>query len=258
MTTPTQGLAPVILRPPLVNPAHTGLADATIWTEMTGAARHLLGVEIEASGNYGIEPSSGIWGAAWCGEPGEIVPGDRPAALDAFDPVTAWAHDECDLTAPSQAEVRLRAEQTMRLREPLMIEREFAARALLDAGTPTTVPDLTAAVSTLEAALAETNTVGFIHASTAWMAYAARDHLLGDPQLGGRYRTPAGHTWVFGGGYVAGLGGTPVATSTPFGWRDAVQLREVIDHEGNRFSVLAERTTVIGYEKAIKAATITP
>lgn len=260
MTAPTQGLAPVRFRPPMAVPRSSDLISATMWSEVAAseASRHLLGVEIEAVGNYGTASSVGVWTAAWCGTPDEIEPGDRPVSLEAFAPVSSWAHDQCDLTEMSRAEVRERAAQTLVVHEPLMVEREFGARTLLDAGTPLAVPDVVAAVSELEAALAATGISGFILAGAQLEAYAARYNLLGAAGAKGLHTTPGGHAWIFGGGFRPVLGSSLVAVSQPYGWRDQVQYREVIDHEHNSFQVLAERTSLIGYEAAIKAVTITP
>ena len=69
--------------------------------------------------------------------------------------------------------------------------------------------------------------------------------------------TPAGHRWVFGGGYAAGgLGDTLVATSPIFGWRDEVALRDATKYEHNLFAAVAERSVLIGYEKNLGAATV--
>jgi hypothetical protein len=172
-----------------------------------------------------------------------------------------WAYDECDLTEPSQAEVRERATQNMRLQEQTAVERELAERLLID-GIPGHIGaiTLTDAVAHLERLFAETNTVGFIHASAAVAAYATKSSLV--QRSGSALKSPMGHTWVFGGGYVKGLtalsGGEPVlvATSPTYGWRDAVEVRESLDFQRNRFVVVAERSVVIGYEHCVGAATI--
>ncbi|MCB0907520.1 MAG: hypothetical protein KDB63_10435, partial [Nocardioidaceae bacterium] len=101
----------------------------------------------------------------------------------------------------------------------------------------------------LELAFAATNTTGFIHAPANLAAVASRYQLLLD---GGR--TPLGHRWVFG--YATGLGETLVATSQPFGWRDAVQLREATDPQTNTFVAIAERSLVIAVEHVLAAVQI--
>ena len=61
------------------------------------------------------------WNAPWCGEPGsddEVKDGVRPDMdPEPFYPVTVWAYDECDLTAPSRDEVVARVQQILRLEE---------------------------------------------------------------------------------------------------------------------------------------------
>lgn len=254
---------PVDFVAPLVNPAPNGLYAATTWTEeATGPTRWLAsGVEVRGF-NFGGEHASGVWGTAWCTPPQvgqtERKDGERPAILDPFDPMTLWAYDECDLTAPSRAEVRERAAQILRLEEQTSAEREFAERLKLDAadlGDPQTAASLAQAVGYLEATFGLTNTVGFIHAGIQWAALASEARLL--TRTGTGWTTPMGHRWVFGGGYVEGLGDQLIATSPTFGWRNTVQVREAIDERHNIFAAIAERSVVIGYEAAVGAVTIT-
>lgn len=260
MTTPTpQTLNPVEFDAPLINPAPDGLYAATSFLAQgaTDVPRWLAsGVRVRPH-NYGGEEAFGVWDAPWCGDPGDsIKDGDRPGLPEPFDPITAWAYDQCDLTVPSQQEVRERAAQNLRLIEPVAVEREFAARLLADAGIAEAVPDLVAAVGHIEAQFAVTNTVGLIHASAGLAALADRYGLV--IRNGGALKTPLGHTWVFGGGYVEGLGDTIVGTSPVFGWRNGVEVREAIEAKFNQFVAIAERSVVVGYEKAIGAATFTP
>lgn len=258
----TTTFMPVRFDAPLVNPSPPGLVAATSWQD-AGEGEPLRwldgGVEINKF-NYGAEESFGVWGAAWCAQEADLGPDDvkvgagRPDNLDSFLALTTWASDECDLTAPSQAEVRVRAQQNFRLLEPVALEREFAARLLDDAGTPTAAADLVAAVGLLEDAFAETNTVGMIHARPGWAAVAAEAQLI--VRSGAALKTPLGHTWVFGGGYVAGLADTLVATSPTFGWRGPVALRESDDPQHSRFYAIVERSLVVGYEALIGAVEI--
>ena len=256
MTTPTQQkLLPVEWDAPLVNPDAIGLFPATVFPAAEMIPRWLAsGVRIRPH-NYDTE-NTGVWGAPWCGDPGdESKDGERQGLADPFEPVVVWSFDQCDLTAPSQAEVRERATQNLRLREETNVEREFAGRLKLDAGNPTTVASLIAAVGALEEALAATNTVGQVHASARWAAAAADAGLL--TRTGAGFLTPLGHRWVFGGGYAPVLGDTLVATSPTFGWRTAPELRETTDHTHNRFIAIAESSVVVGYEQTIAAVTVT-
>ena len=254
-------MLPVSFEAPLVNPSPGGLYAITSWADTAAGdpTRWLASGVAVRTHNFGGEAAFGVWTSDWCASPGDLTAADikdgtRPADGDPFDPITVWAYDECDLTAPSQAEVRARAQQNLRLLEPVAVEREFAARAKIDAGTAVAVTGLTAALSALESALAKTNTVGVIHASPAYAAVASQLNLL--VRGGTGLLTPLGHRWCFGGGYADGLGAVLVATSPVFGWRDAVAVREAIQAETNTFAVVAERSVVVGYEKAVGAVTV--
>lgn len=218
------------------------------------------GVEIRGE-NYGGEGASGVWDAPWCPPPaldGPRKDGERPGSLDPFTPMTVWAYDQCDFTAPSRAEVRQRAQQTLRLQEQVAVERKFAARLLAEAAALpagiTSVASLRLAVGYIEGVLAQTNTVGFIHLGAQLVA--------ADVDLfrrnGAAFTSPSGHTYVVGGGYVDGLADTIVATSQPYGWRDAPTLREAIDERHNTFAAVAERSFVVGVEAVVAAVTVTP
>jgi hypothetical protein len=253
---------PVPFTPPPVNPAPHGLNAATQWMPETGPTRWLdSGVQVRPAGNYGGDQSFGVWMADWCASLDDLTPDDRKAVLRTeipapFEAMTVWAADECDLTEPSQAEVRQRAAQVFRLEEHNAVERQFAARLLTDSGTPADSDDIVDAVSQLEDALGRTNTQGFIHASTGWAARAAQANLL--IRTGTGFTTPLGHRWVFGGGYIEGLTSTLVATSQPFGWRSEVQVRTAIDERANTFIAIAERSVVVGYEKLVGAVEVAP
>ncbi|WP_137810846.1 MULTISPECIES: hypothetical protein [Gordonia] len=257
MTAParTPNLSPVRFEAPPVNPSPQGLYYSTAWTDQAGAPRWLAsGVQVRPH-NFGGEDAFGIWGSEWCGDPGdELKDGVRPdPETDPFEALTVWAFDECDLTAPSQHEVRARVQQNLRLIEPVAVEREFAARLIADAPPGPEPTGIVGAVGHLEAQLARTNTIGVIHASAEWAALAASENLL-IYSGGSAPRTPMGHMWVFGGGYVQGLGKALVATSPLYGWRDVPEVRESIDATHNRFIAIAERSVVIGYEHAVATA----
>lgn len=257
----TSALAPVRFDAPLVNPSAGGLFAVTQWTESEDPLRWLpSGIEVRPW-NYGVEDSFGVWAADWDAVHSDLDPevdvkkaGDRPDPLPSFAAVTTWAADSTDLLAPSRDEARTRAAQVHRLREPIAVETEFAARLLDDADAPVEVASLVDAVAALDDLIAVTNTLAFIHARPGWQALAARANLL--VRTGMALKTPSGHTWVFGGGYVAGLGDTLVATSQPFGWRGQVAVRTAEDLPLNRFHAIAERSLVIGYEALIAAVEI--
>lgn len=263
MTTPTlveplSVLAPMSFDPPLLNPSAYGLYAATDW-QAEGESRWLNGVEFRPAGNYSDQLASGLWGGAWCGQPaaGMLKTGERTAPPEVFQAMTVWAYDECDLTAQSRAEVERRAAQILRLEEQYLVEREFAERLKLDAadlGTPQTATSFKAAVGYLEGAAAITGTIAYFHAGAQW---ASQEWGL-VIKAGTRWTSPLGNVWVFGGGYVEGLDDMIVATSQPFGWRDAPTTRTAIDERHNIFAAVAERSVNIGYEAAIAAVTITP
>jgi hypothetical protein len=268
MTTPV--LLPIQFEPPLQNPSPYGLFAATDWQvpAETGdspegdAVRHLLGVDVRPMGNYGGEGQFGIWPNDSCTGtepvPGALKEGTRPEGLETFDPATLWAYDECDLTEPSRAEVQARAAQILRLEEQVAYERQFATRLLADAdalpGAMQTATSFKLAVGYLEAQMAMTSTLGFFHAGAQW---ASQEFGLAI-KSGTTYKSPLGHTWVFGGGYVDGLDSVIVATSPTYGWRDEPTVRTAINERANTFAAVAERTVLIGYEHLIAAVEITP
>ncbi|UOW92998.1 major capsid pentamer protein [Gordonia phage CaiB] len=255
MTTPVpQTLNPVEYEAPLVNPSPNGLYPVTAWTDEAVTRWLAEGVRVRLH-NYGGEAAFGVWDAPWCGDPGDsIKDGERPENGEPFDPITAWSYDQCDLTPASRQETVDRALQNLRLIVQTAVEREFSARLLADAGTPATAADIVAAVSHIEAEFAKTNTTGLIHASAGLAAYAQRYGLI--IRTGGTLKSPLGHTWVFGGGYVEGLGQTIVGTSPTFGWRSEISQRSTEETRYNQFVAVAEQSVVIGYEKSIGAATI--
>ena len=134
------------------------------------------------------------------------------------------------------------------------MEAAFATRLLTDAGSPTEVADLVAAVGALEELFGGENMTGFVHCRPRFAAVAAQANLL--LRGGPAFTTPAGHRWVFGSGYPDVLGDTLVATSQPFGWRGPVTVREGIKPQLNRFHVIAERSLVVGYEHCVGAVEI--
>lgn len=254
-------LEPIEFIAPLVNPSPTGLYAATQWATESGPPRWLgSGVQFRTR-NYGGGDAFGVWGADWCAAPGDLTDddvktGDRPEDPDPFTAVTVWGFDKCDHRKVSRDEVNERAQQNLRLNEQTAVEKEVATDLLLRADSPDTAPDLVAAVSALESELAKTSTVGVIHASAHFAAIAAANQLL--VRSGSTLRTPLGHLWVFGGGYVDNLGETLVATSPVFGWRTDVAVREALKPEWNQYAVIAERSIAIGVEAVVAAATVTP
>lgn len=268
-STPTTGsneMLPMLFTVPALNPAPGGLVQAVTWTEQVGdATRWLSGVQLEAAkvGNYSGDLSSGVWGADWCSDPGsgsgaaEVKDGTRPADPAPFWPVTAWAFDSCDLRPQSRAETIARARQVLRMRWPVLVAREFAARLVADAGGPLLVDDLTEAVGELEALFAEQNVTGVVHCSPFLLPHLV-SHMLATRGGVGGYMTASGHAIVADGGYRPVLGDNLlVATSSPlFGWRNTAQVRESIDYGANTHVVLAERSSLVACEQVLGAVEV--
>lgn len=256
----TTSLSPVVYYAPLVNPAPTGLFAAVQWNDEAEPLRWLgPGVDVRVI-NYGGEHAYGVWEADPFALDKDLTADDvkiadfPTAEPDTFRHFTSWAADDCDLTVESQDLVIARAQQVLRLQEQTAVEQVFADRLLDDAGTPVDADDLVDALSVLEGFLAETGTAGVIHANAQLAAVAANAQLI--RWSGTKMLTPLGHQWVFGGGYIHGLGETLVASSPVFGWRGPVAVRTAIKMEHNRFYAIAERSLALGYEVVLGAASI--
>jgi hypothetical protein len=253
----TASLLPVVFDAPLVNPSPTGLFAGVQWYDDESPLRWLgSGVEVRVF-NYGGENSYGVWQADPFSLGSDLTvddvkePGGWPESPNVFSPLTSWAADACDLTAGSRAEVEVRAQQVLRMEEQTAVEQVFSSRLLTDAGAPLGVADIVDAVGALEGRISETNTLGMIHASAHLAAVAANAQLI--RYSGTKMLTPLGHQWVFGGGYVSGLGDTLVASSPVFGWRGQVSVRTAIKQEENLFYAVAERSLALGYEAVFGA-----
>ncbi|WP_409437223.1 hypothetical protein [Mycobacterium sp. SMC-14] len=264
MPTPTvhDSPLPVAFDVPPINPAPGGLFAAVDWQPSDGPSRFLTGVELRGMNFPGDQV--GVWDVPWCGVPvldGPRKEGTRGDVLDPFEPVTVWAFDACDLTAPSRAEVEQRAAQALRMRESVVVARQFATRLLADAavlsGVIPTATDVVAALSTIEGEFSESNALGYVHASPDWLPVLVSAQLL--TRSGARWTTPGGHALVLDGGYRAGLGATMIATSAPLlGWRDGVVTRTSLDERQNLYVAIAERSVLVSYEAVVAAVEIAP
>ncbi|WP_156744685.1 hypothetical protein [Mycobacterium sp. 852014-52450_SCH5900713] len=187
--------------------------------------------------------------------------GDRPPDTDPFPPVTVWASGTCDMTEYGQSEAITRAQQNLRLLEQVAVERDLSIRLLADsAGVTVERTTLPSAISYLEGLLAETNTLGIIHAGAQWASIGVAQGGPGGlwQRSGSAIKTQLGHSLAFGGGYVDGLGTTLVATSAPvYGWRDEPALRTTAHYQTNEFIAIAERSVALAYEEVIGAVTVT-
>ena len=259
-------LPPIEFTPALLEPAPHGLFPVVDWTDAADdePLRWLAGVNFQVF-NFGLGDAFEVWGHPYCATEDDLDPeadrkdtGVRPALPDTFEAVTVYAHDQCDLRRASQAEVRTRAQQVLRMQEQRQVERMLAARMDGDAtaaGAVTSHANIVAAVGMLEARLAAVGVQGVLHASPMLAAAAVQSRVA--VLSGARYRSPLGHTWVFGGGYTDGMSPAQlVATSPLHGWRDSPAVREVPAYEDNTFHVIAERSFVVGYEALVGAAGI--
>lgn len=192
-------MLPVRFEAPPVNPAPGGLYSSVFWTDVgtDEVSRHLTGVEVRGANFPGDQV--GVWDTDWCGVPaldGDRKEGERGGVLDPFDPLVVWAFDSCDATEPSRREVEQRAAQALRLRESVVVARQFAARLLVDAADLDAIPavaDVVAALAHIEAEFAEANVLGYVHASPAWLPVFVAAQLI--TRSGAKWTTPAGTRW---------------------------------------------------------------
>lgn len=242
---------------PAVNPAGLGLYEAATLINSSRPSRILAGVNIRP---FNCSDSVGTWDIDPCADPGENrKEGDRLPPGATFLPTQIWAYDECDLVETDDQSAA-RAQQTLRLQEPILVESYFGARLLADAealpGTIPTAASLAEGIGVLEEALGETGYSGYIHSSRRFAAAASQYRW--DNQTGAVLKTPLRNTWVFGGGYGSVLENTLIATGPVFVWRDELTSKTVIDPRINRKATVAERTVLVGYECIVAAVTIDP
>lgn len=257
---PTPVVLPAdVFDPPPLSPSPIGLYRYVQWVTSGDPARFLLneGILIRPH-NYGGSSAFGVWNSGWCANPGSVTPkaGDRPdiSALDPFvgETVFGYDHNYCaNLTQESRDEVAFRAQHNLDLLEQVAAERQLADRMLDDAGTPTAVTGITAAIGLLEGAILATGVPGFIHLGGHWAARLANAQLYPDDEM-----SPLDYPYVFGGGYVDGLDDVIVATSQIFGWKGDVQVNTAIQYDHNEVIAVAERSVLLGYEKLIAAVQV--
>lgn len=253
----TAVLLPVTYDPPAVTIDDTGLYGVVDWVQSGGELRFLDAGVVIRTQNTGLGNQVGLWTENWLVASGAISSSkvkDRTTAfLDPFTETTVYAYDhnyDADIRAESRAECDARAARALDQIEPIKVEGVVATRLAADAGSPSTKTGLVATVSYLEGELAKLGLTGYFHIGAQWAAYAANLRL----DQGGR--TPLGHKWVYGGGYVAGLGAKVVVTTQPFGWRGAAEAKSVVSPQTNQYVAVVERSLVIGYEAVLAAAII--
>lgn len=262
----TTTLLPVRFTPPWLDlDLPHGLYAATVWPAGAEDRPRWLaaGLEIELL-NFTHKTQVQKWTQDWCGPASEITDSKAIDREDRPDPpvftastAVAWDQTQCgDLSIEARSEAHARAAKILELNEQLIAEKDFATALLAADGTPGTVADLVTAIGFLEAKLLATGTTGLIHADAKLAAVAAEKNLL-RADLDGTLRTPLGHRWVLGGGYVDTLGGTLVATTPVYGWQSTVVQEDTVEHTGNRYYSMAERSVVLGYERLVASVTIT-
>lgn len=258
MTAPV--LQAVVFRPPLTNPAPTGLNAVVQWTDDTVPRWFDDGVQFWPVGNYGFLESGGLWAGPWCAEPGSGSGADQvkqigtvPELIDPFPAFTLYSSQSCDPSPGSRTETENRLLQMLRIGESVGLETMLGGAMVAEVtaeGIAVSRDTVREAVAYLEGQLAKTNTLGQIHASPE---AAALEYGIVLPSGAGVLRTPLGHQWVFGGGYVDTLGDLLVATSPVFGWRTPMQVHSVVDFMDNAHVAIAERSYVLGAEKLVAA-----
>lgn len=246
----TTALAPIEFDAPLVNPAPNSLYAATTWPADPVLAPRWLpsGVHFR---KWNYDGSIGVWTPSWDAAEADLTEddvktGERPEDLDPFVALTLYAHEEGDMTSWSRTRVDTHVAQNLRLNESIAVEKALAARMISDSPGSTPASDIVEAVSTLEALLGETGTLGMLHASPRLAARAAQALLI--RYNGAALTTPLGHRWVFGGGYDDGLALKIAATSPTFGWRTEVAVRASVTSDHRSYGAVAERSVVVGYE----------
>ncbi len=181
--------------------------------------------------------------------------GSRTPPLDPFLPVVTWGYDECD-PQETDEQVLTRARQNQRLGEQLVVESSFADRLLSEATDLGSVGDIVEAVSALESELAQLGILGVLHAASGWAALASSHSVLSP--VGAVRRSPLGHTWAFGGGYVDTLDDTIVATGPITVWQSGYEEHVALDAYRNVRAAVVERAVIVGYECAAFKVTVAP
>ena len=250
----------IVYDPPLVSANNSGLYDVVAWQQDGSEPIRFFdsGVRFRPW-NTGLENQVGVWDENWLVSASAVASSKSKDRTDSFpDPFTstivyAWDHNyNGDLTVEARSEVDSRARHAMDLMEATVVESSVADRLITDAATLTTTKTgLVAALGYIEGVLAQKGIDGFLHVGAQYAAYAAQS------RLNNNGRTPMGHRWVFGGGYVDALGAQIVVTTQPYGWRGPATVTPAfIQYDKNQYLAVAERSTVIGYETVLAAVTI--
>jgi hypothetical protein len=239
-----------IYTPPPANPAGTGLYTAAALIDTGEPSRLSFGVLVD-SRNCG---DSWVWPINCDTAIPDPSPkgSDRAARLDPFTGDVVGADDDCGASVPL-AEAHERAQQLLRLQEPVRVEEQLTPKLLAAAGTPDTVTGLAAAVGALEEAVAGSGFTGVFHAAVHLLAPLTQAQLV--IRQGGQLLTPAGHRWAFGAGY-SGLDDTIVSTGPVAVHQGPIVFTDGPDYPHNDRLTVAEREVLVTWECWATAVTI--
>lgn len=225
---------PVVYAAVPANPLGGGLYDAASVVEAMDM-RHIGGMVLEPVN----EGTSGLWELGSAENPDKVGErGDWPT----FPATTVWAADGVKTVGATADGARERAEQLLRLKEPVHVEK-FVAAQLLEANAATSAATVQEQVAFLELELGKRGYPGVLHASRELLP-ALKDYIV---RQGQALFTPGGHRWAFGGGYGA-LGGDIVGTGAVTVVRSRLVEVGATDTRLNDYHAVAERVVAVGWE----------
>ncbi|MCM6777925.1 hypothetical protein NDR87_31495 [Nocardia sp. CDC159] len=241
-----------VYKPPLANPSGGGLYTAATIIDAGDPPRLAHGVVVDT---WNCGPSW-VWPIACEAEQPDPSPKGTEPRTDWLDtPFTGdviGADDNCSALVP-ETEAAQRAQQLLRLHEPVRVEQQLTTRLLTAAGAPATVAGLVAAVGALEETVAEFGITGVLHAAPHLAAAVQAAQLV--TRSGAYLVSPMGHRWAFGAGY-ADLGETIVATGPVTVHRGPVSMTHGPDYPHNARLSVAEREVLVSWECWTEAVTI--
>lgn len=227
---------PVVYSAVPANPLGGGLYDAASVVEAMDM-RHIGGMVLEPVN----EGTTGLWELGGEDNPDKVGErGDWPV----FPATTVWAADGVKTVGATADGARERAEQLLRLKEPVHVE-EFVAGQLLEADAATTAATVKEQLAYLELELGKRGYPGVVHASRELLP-ALKDYIV---RQGQALFTPGGHRWAFGGGYGA-LGSNLVGTGAVTVVRSRLVEVGATDTRLNDYHAVAERVVAVAWEGA--------
>lgn len=233
---------PVVYAAVPANPLGGGLYDAASVVEAMDM-RHIGGMMLEPVN----EGTSGLWELGGEDNPDKV--GER-GEWPTFPATTVWAADGVKTVGATADGARERAEQLLRLKEPVHVE-EFTAAQLLEAGA-TNAASVKEQMAYLELELGKRGYPGVVHASRELLP-VLKDYIV---RQGQALFTPGGHRWAFGGGYGA-LGTNIVGTGAVTVVRSRLVEVGATDTRLNDYHAVAERVVAVGWEGAPLRAALT-